>query len=79
MSAILNPFVLVLVAFPTAVVISSILGTLLSKKVYVMTTLVFATFLILTFTVFNSSFLIWVVVYTLLAFIVSLLTKVLIH
>ncbi|WP_010098878.1 DUF2651 family protein [Ornithinibacillus scapharcae] len=70
-----DPFGLVFITLPTIVVLSSIVGIFLFKKWFVMPLLTFVVFIILTFTVFNESFFIWVVVYTVLSAIVSLIAK----
>jgi hypothetical protein len=70
-----DPFGLVLITLPAIVLIASIIGYFLVKKWFIMPLLTFAVFTILTFTVFNESFFIWVVVYTILSVIVSLIMK----
>lgn len=70
-----DPFSLVLIILPTVVIITSIVGFLLVKRWYVLPLTSFVVFTILTFTVFNESFFIWVVVYTILSVIVSLIMK----
>jgi len=66
-------FILVLFICPTAVLFATIIGTLLIKKWYIMPLFTFILFFILTFTVFNSTFLIWVWIYTILSLVVSLI------
>lgn len=68
-------FLLVLFICPIIVIVSSIIGIFLFKKWFVIPLLTFIVFTILTFTIFNESFFIWVVVYTILSIIVSLMMK----
>ncbi|MFE8696118.1 DUF2651 family protein [Cytobacillus sp. FJAT-53684] len=69
-------FLLVLFICPIIVLVASIIGFyLVGRRWFVMPLLTFVVFTILTFTVFNESFFIWVVVYTILSVIVSLLMK----
>ncbi|RAP27633.1 hypothetical protein C2W64_00782 [Brevibacillus laterosporus] len=69
-----NEFLLVLIYFPVAVGILSIIGTLVWKRFYLMPAGTFVLFTILTYTCFNDSFFIWVVVYTGLSLVASLVT-----
>ncbi|AGK55260.1 DUF2651 family protein [Bacillus sp. 1NLA3E] len=71
----MDPFSLVLFIFPIVVIVASIIGYLLVRKWYVMPLLTVIVFAILMFTVFNKSFFIWVVVYTLLSIAGSFLMK----
>ena len=71
----MDPFSLVLFIFPIVVIVASIIGYLLVRKWFVMPILTVIVFAILMFTVFNKSFFIWVVVYTLLSIAVSFLMK----
>ncbi|MGG4534420.1 DUF2651 family protein [Aneurinibacillus migulanus] len=68
-------FLLVLFICPIIVIVASIIGIFLFKKWFVIPLLTFIVFTILTFTIFNESFFIWVVVYTILSIIVSLMMK----
>lgn len=68
-------FSLILLIFPIVVIIASVIGYLLFRKWIVMPLLTFMVFAILMFTVFNESFLIWLVVNTILSMIVSLPMK----
>jgi hypothetical protein len=69
-------FMLILFIFPAIVLIISIVGYVLTKKSYVTPALIFvlSSFLMLLF--FNESFFIWVIVYTLLSGIVTLIMAV---
>ena len=71
-----DPFGAVLVIFPAATLVLSFVLQLMIRKKAVIITAVFAGYLIATFTVFNSSFLIWCFVYTVLAAIGTLLADV---
>lgn len=68
-------FLLVLLVFPVIVIVASIIGMFLFKKWFVLPLLTLVIFSILTFTVFNESFFIWVVVYTIISIIISLIMK----
>ncbi|MCC3359473.1 DUF2651 family protein [Bacillus sp. REN16] len=68
-------FILVLFICPIIVLIASIFGFLVVRRWFVMPLLTFIVFAILTFTVFNESFFVWVIVYTIISVIVSLIMK----
>ncbi|MBS4534439.1 DUF2651 family protein [Clostridium sp. D2Q-14] len=68
-------FTLVLIIFPVAVILLSMIVTGIVKKFYIMPIITFLIFLILTYTVFNESFFIWVIVYAILSLIVSVTIK----
>lgn len=68
-----NPFELVLVILPILTVVVSILLQLWIKKKIIILGIVFGVYLIATYTVFNSSFLMWCFVYTGIAFIGTLM------
>ncbi|MGA4515636.1 DUF2651 family protein [Solibacillus silvestris] len=68
-------FLLVLFICPIIVFTASIIGYLITKKWFVVPTIIFILFTVLTFTVFNKTFFFWVLVYTILSFIVSLVMK----
>lgn len=59
-----NPFGMVLIILPTLTFIVSLILQLLMKKKIIILGIVFIVYLIATYTVFNSSFLIWCFVYT---------------
>ena len=67
---------LIFFAFPIAIIIISIILQKFLKNPVFVASLTFATFLIITFAVFDETFLIETLAYTILAFITSLLTKV---
>ncbi|ELK44349.1 UNVERIFIED_CONTAM: DUF2651 family protein [Halobacillus marinus] len=69
----MSEFTIVFLLCPLMVLAASVIGHAVFHKWAVMPTAVFVVFTILTFTVFNSSFFIWVMVYTVLSIIVSLL------
>lgn len=71
-------FLLVFLICPAIVLVASIIGFILIKKWFVMPALTFIVFIILTYTVFNESFFIWVVIYTILSIIVSVIMNVII-
>ncbi len=68
-------FAVVFLLFPILVVITSVIGYLLLKKWFVVLLLTFVIFTVLTFTVFDTTFFIWVIIFTLLSAILSLLMK----
>ena len=59
-----NPFGMILIIFPLLTSIASLILQLLIKKKVNILSVVFTVYLIATFTLFNSSFLIWCFVYT---------------
>ncbi len=74
---------MILYIFPAFVLIASVVGFFLIKKWFAIPLLIFIIFFILTFTVFNESFFIWVIVYTVLSiiiyFIMLFITKAMNH
>jgi hypothetical protein len=68
-----NPFELVLIIFPLFTFIISLLSQLLIKKKVIILSIVFIGYLIATFTLFNSSFLIWCFVYTVISLVGTLI------
>ena len=64
-----NPMGLILIGFPLFTFISAIVVQLLIKKKIIILSVVFLAYLIATFAVFNSSFLIYCPVYTVIALI----------
>lgn len=66
-------FLLVLLLFPLLSFLIGIIGQVIFKKASLVVSFIFLLWLILTFTVFNSSFLIWIFVYTILAFLGTLI------
>ncbi|MBD1382853.1 DUF2651 family protein [Bacillus sp. IB182487] len=65
-----NEFTFVLFGCPIIVIISSIIGFLVTKKWYIVPGITLILFTILSFTTFNESFFFWVIVYTLIAVLV---------
>lgn len=68
-------FVLVLMIFPVIIIFLSMIITGITKKFFIIPIITFIVFLILTYTIFNESFLFWVIVYTILSLIVSIATS----
>nr|WP_283248479.1 DUF2651 family protein [Bacillus sp. FJAT-49711] len=64
-----------MLVLPIIVMIMSIVGMFFLKKLSVIPLLIFVVFTILIFTVFNKSFCIWVVIYTVISVIISLIIK----
>lgn len=71
----MSEFVLVLFFCPLLVLIASVIGYFILKKWYITPLVTLVIFTILMFTVFNESFFIWVIIYTVISFIVSLFMK----
>jgi hypothetical protein len=69
-------FTLIFTILPITVFISSILGYLWTKRWFIMPFITLVVFVVLTYSVFNSSFLVWAGIYTLLSIIVSLLMRI---
>ncbi|MBS4538645.1 DUF2651 family protein [Clostridium sp. D2Q-11] len=67
-------FILVLMIFPAIIIFLSMIATLITKKFFILPIITFITFLVLTYTIFNDTFLIWVIIYTALSLIVSVST-----
>ncbi|MFC5772799.1 DUF2651 family protein [Ectobacillus antri] len=61
--------------YPILVIILSIIGYNLTKSLFIMPTLTFLVFSVLTLTILNSTFFFWVVIFTIISFITSLITK----
>lgn len=59
---------------PLAVIVLSVAGTYVCKNVYMMPLISLIISLVLTFTIFNQSFLGWAVVYSLFSLILSYIT-----
>ena len=57
--------------FPLLSFIFGIIGQIIIKKMYIVVGVTFLGWLIATFTIFNNSFLIWVLIYSLLSLIGS--------
>ncbi len=68
---------LIFFAFPIAVIIASVVMQKAIKNTVLVAALVFAIFLILTFTMFEDTFLVATLAYTILAFLTALITKML--
>lgn len=68
-------FLLVLLVCPIAVLTASMIGYVIFKKWFVIPIITFILFTTLTYTVFNESFYFWVIVYTILSIVVSLIMK----
>lgn len=60
-------FLLVLFVFPLLSFIFGIIGQILIKKIYIVVGITFLVWLIATFMVFNGSFLIWAIIYSILS------------
>ncbi|MGW8460745.1 DUF2651 family protein [Bacillus atrophaeus] len=65
---------LAFVVLPLGIIVLSIVGTYLFKKKYIMPVFSLIISLVLTFTVFNASFLGWAVIYSLASLVVSYIT-----
>lgn len=71
----MSEFFSVFFLYPLIVIIASIIGYKLFKKWIIMPLSTFVVFIILTFTIFNQSFFIWVIVYTLLSLVVCFIME----
>ncbi|MGX6443894.1 DUF2651 family protein [Neobacillus sp. K501] len=71
----MSEFVLVLFLCPLLVLIASVIGYIIFRKWYFIPLVTLITFTILMFTYFNESFFIWVIIYTVISCIVSLIMK----
>ncbi|WP_370568680.1 DUF2651 family protein [Fictibacillus sp. 26RED30] len=69
---------LVIYAFPLLSIMLGGLGYLISRNVYLIPGALLIFSLITTYTVFNTSFLMWVVIYTILSYIAGLAVKTLV-
>ncbi|WP_341357595.1 DUF2651 family protein [Rossellomorea sp. y25] len=67
---------MILLGFPVLSMIVGMVGYYLFKNILVSPLVVFLATLVATFTVFNDSFLVWVFVYTCLAFLSGLVVKI---
>lgn len=72
---LINPFVLCFLTLPVLTIILSIVLSIILKRKYVVVLVVACVYLIITYTVFNDSFLIWVVVYSIISLITSYLVE----
>ncbi|WP_207668902.1 DUF2651 family protein [Heliophilum fasciatum] len=74
-----NPFGMVLVILPLFTFIASIVVNIILKNKLIVVSLVSVIYLIATFTIFNSSFLIWCLVYTIISLIGTYVADGIIH
>lgn len=73
MNIINYPFELTLIILPLFTLIISLVSQILIKKKIIILSIVFIGYLIATFTIFNSTFLIWCFIYTFISLIGTLL------
>ncbi|MFD2215826.1 DUF2651 family protein [Metabacillus endolithicus] len=66
-------FQLIFLVFPITVLVISIVGYSVTKKTYVTPAILFVLFTFLMLLLFNESFFIWVLLYTLLSVIVTMI------
>ncbi|MFS0752554.1 DUF2651 family protein [Oceanobacillus sp. 1P07AA] len=66
-------FLLVLIVYPIFVILASVFGYFLFRKWFVFPSITLIVFLILTIFVYNTSFLIWAIIYTVMSLIFSLI------
>jgi len=74
----INPFGLVFFVLPLLTIVISIILQLVIKKKLIVVGVVFVVYLIATFAVFNSSFLFWCFIYTIISFIATLIVDLII-
>lgn len=67
---------MILVGFPVLSMILGIVGYYLFRNIIISPLVVFLVTLVATFTVFNDSFVVWVFVYTCLAFLSGFMVKI---
>ncbi len=73
-----GPFGLVFFVLPLLTIVISVILRLVIKKKLIVVSIVFTAYLIATFAVFNSSFLFWCFIYTVISFIVTLIVDLII-
>ncbi|APH03897.1 hypothetical protein A9C19_03480 [Bacillus weihaiensis] len=66
-------FLVIMIFFPIGVILLTLLGFYLTKKSYVTPSLIFVLFAFIMLLFFNESFFIWVVIYTILSIVTTLL------
>lgn len=66
-------FVMALLIFPLISLLFGIVGQIVIQKVYIVVGITFLGWFIATFIIFNESFLIWVLIYSILALIGSVI------
>jgi hypothetical protein len=64
-------FLMIFLIFPMLSFLLGVIGQLLVKRVYIVVGVIFLCWLIAAFMIFNSTFLIWVFVYSAIAFLGS--------
>ena len=74
----IGPMELVFFILPLLTIVISVILQLVIKKKLIVTSIVFIAYLIATFAVFNSSFLFWCFIYTVISFIVTLIVDLII-
>ncbi|MFD2614161.1 DUF2651 family protein [Paenibacillus gansuensis] len=71
----INVITQVLIIYPVIILLLSIVGYLLLKNAYIVPLLVFIFSVVLMFQAYNTTFLIWVFVYTVLSLVISFVSK----
>lgn len=66
---------MITIAFPIIAVLVGIIGAFLFKNIYAAPSIVAIVSIILMLTVFNLTFGVWVIAYTVLAFLADIITK----
>jgi hypothetical protein len=61
-------FFMIFIIFPILSFLLGVIGQILIKRIYIVVGIIFLGWLIATFTLFNSTFLIWVFVYSAVSF-----------
>lgn len=75
----LSEFTLTLILLPILTLLVSFILELIIRKKIVVIGIIFLIYLLATFTIFNSSFLIWVLIYMILALVGTLLADLIIN
>lgn len=75
----INLFTLIFIIFPILNLISIVVLLKLGLKPPFITLLIFLTYTVLTYTIFNDTFFIWVIIYTVASMIFAMVLKNFIH
>ncbi|ANE45876.1 hypothetical protein SY83_05655 [Paenibacillus swuensis] len=71
----INVLTQILIIYPVIILLLSIVGYLLLKNAYIVPLLVFIFSVVIMYQFYNTTFLVWVFVYTLLSLIISVVSK----
>ncbi|MFC0330984.1 DUF2651 family protein [Paenibacillus sepulcri] len=68
-----------MIIFPIIFILLGFVGYIVLKNIFIAPTLTFAVSVVLTFTVYNTTFLIWLIIYTLLSFASSMIARLFVY